>query len=456
MKEKFINLFIKNWHWKILALVAACLFWYAYMNIQDPVTSENINGVKVKVLNYDEFMAKGNNVEFEDKSLDFNNLTLNVTVRGRSSLLTKLVEQKDRAFNVWIDLYELSADDDRLSIHYEFAQAYRAAYNNVQFVSLYNQSYYTVNVDEDVSKTVPLEYQIVGSPAEGYTYIENDPNTMLTPTEITVTGSQSDIEEVESAQIMVSVEGLKANVALSEPIMYYDADGSRIYLSSTVSTSTDAATLYIPIYQVKTIPFEVRLTGEAQEGYHYQNDASLSIDSVVVYGQESDLKEIEKISLPIDLGLYTGAATEVFNVDDVLTSLYPNGEVQYYSGSKSVRVSFTVAEILEQEITVPNTQIVVHGLPEGWSLNFVDDGLTFAVRGTQNQLSALADQVGLIKVTVSAAGPKAGRQELTATIALPKGPGAVLVNDSVPITVELEEPVVAKESEDSKTEKEKE
>ena len=451
MKEKFINLFIKNWHWKILALVAACLFWYAYMNIQDPVTSETINGIKVKVLNYDEFLAKGNNVEFDDRSLDFNNLTLNVTVRGRSSLLANLVEQKDRAFNVWIDLYELSEDDDRLSIHYEFAQTYRAAYNNVQFVSLYNQSYYAVNVDEDVSKTVPLEYQIVGSPAEGYTYIENDPNTMLTPTEITITGSQADLAEVESAQIMVSVEGLKANVALSEPIMYYDTDGSRIYLSSTVSTSADAATLYIPIYQVKTVPFEVRFTGEAQDGYLYQNDASLSTDAVVVYGQESDLKDIDVISLPIDLNQYTGAATEVFNVDDVLASLYSNGEVQYYSGSKTVRVSFTVAEVLEQEITVPNSQIVVHGLPEGWSLSFVDDGLTFAVRGTQSQLSALADQVALITVTVSAAGPKAGRQELVATIALPKGPGAQLVENSVPIMVELEEPVV---SDGSKSKKE--
>lgn len=439
MKEKIFNFVFKNWHWKLLALVAACLFWYAYVNIQDPVTSETINGIKVKVLNYEEFLAKGNNVEFEDQTLDFNNLTLNVTVRGRSSLLANLLEQKDRAFNVWIDLYELAEDDDRLSIHYDFAPNFRAAYGNVQFVALYNQSYYTVKVDENVSKTIPLEYQIVGSPAEGYTYIENDSSTMLTPTEITITGAQSDLDEVESAQIMVSVEGLKANVALSEPIMYYDAEGSRIYLSSTVSASADAATLYVPIYQVKTIPFEVRVNGETQEGYVYQRDAVLSSDSVVVYGQESDLKEIESIPLPIDLTQYSGAATEVFNIDDVLSSLYPNGEVRYYSGSKSVRVSFTVAEILEQEVSVPTSQIVVHGLPEGWTLSFSNESLTFAVRGTQAQLTALEAQMELVKVTVDASGPTAGNQELTATIALPKGPGAVLVNETVPITVELAE-----------------
>ena len=57
MKEKIFNFVFKNWHWKLLALVAACLFWYAYVNIQDPVTSETINGIKVKVLNYDEFLA---------------------------------------------------------------------------------------------------------------------------------------------------------------------------------------------------------------------------------------------------------------------------------------------------------------------------------------------------------------------------------------------------------------
>ncbi len=452
MKEKLIDLFIKNWHWKILALVAACLFWYAYMNIQNPVATETISGVKVKVLNYEEFLAKGKNVEFDDKTLDFNNLTLNVTVRGRSTLLADLVDKKDRAFNIWIDLYELSENDDRLSIHYEFASNYRTLYNNVQFVTLYNQSYYAVNVDEDVSKTVPLEYQIVGSPAEGYTYIENDPNNMLTPTEITLTGSQSDLEEVESAQIMVSVEGLKANVALSEPIMYYDADGSRIYLSSTVSASADAATLYIPIYQVKSIPFEVRFSGEAQEGYLYQKDADLSIDSVVVYGQESDLKDIESIPLPIDLTQYSGAATEVFNVDDVLASLYPNGEVRYYSGSKTVRVSFTVAEIVEQDMRVPVSQIVVHGLPDGWKLSFAEEDLAFMVRGTQSQLNALEDQLALVTVTVNAAGPTAGRQELTATIALPKGPGAKLVSDTVPVPVILEEPAAVENSKKEKGE----
>ncbi len=452
VKKKIFDLFFKNWYWKLLSLVAAALFWYAYMNIQDPVATETLNGVSVNVLHYEEFLAKGNHVEFEDTSLDVNNLKLNVTVRGRTSLLKELNEQQEKAMNLWIDLYELVDNDNRLSIHYGFTSAFEHTFANVQFVNLYNQSYYAVNVDEDITKTIQLQYSIVGSPGEDYIYIENDPNMMLTPTEVTLTGSPAELEEIEEAQILVSVEGIKANVALSEPIMYYDSDGSRVYLSNTVKTSVDAATLYIPIYQTKTVPVEAAITGEAKEGYEYRNDVTLSADSIVIYGQESDLKNINRITLPeINIGLYESSATEVFNIETVLESLYPNKEVQYYSGSKTFRVSFTISEIINREFEIPASQIKIQGSTDQQIVTIADDTVTITLRGTADRLDEVDPD--LIILSVDVAGAKKGTQNLPLSITLPPSAQVTLKDENPQVAVTIAE-VVQEEEEKSSEESE--
>ncbi len=438
MKKKLTNLFLRNWHWKILALVAACLFWYAYVNIQDPVATETLYNIPVKVLNYDGFHAKGNNIEFEDPTLRLESLTQNVTVRARTSVMKELSEKKDQILNVWIDLYELGAGDDKISIHYDIAPNYTYAFNNVHFVSLYNQSYYSVLVDENTTKTIPLEYSIVGSPAEDYIYIEQDPNMMLTPDKITLTGAQTDLDEVESARIMVSVEGLKANVALSESIMYYDKEGSRAYLSNSVQASADAATLYIPIYQVKTVKIRPTITGEASEGYEYQKDASLSTDSVVVYGQESDLKNIEYISLPeINIGNYIGTATEVFNIEEVLKALYPNDEVRYYSGSKTFRVSFTVAELVTKEIEIPTNQITITGKGNR-VISFASDTLKFNVTGTASAIDAMDKDAIVVRMDLSDYGT--GNQKVPVSITISSSQKVKVTDDEITATITIEEP----------------
>ena len=451
MKKKIYDLLIKNWYWKILAFIAACLFWYAYVNVQNPVATETVSQVPVQVLHYEEFLSKGKNIEFEDSSLNIDNLTLNVTIRGRTTLVKEMSEQKDRVFNVWIDFYELNNDDDRIIIHYEIAPAFRNLYSSVQFVSLYNQTYYEILIEEDQTKTLSLDYQIVGSPAEGYTYIEDDPAMMLTPTEITLTGPEVELAEIASAQILASVEGLKANTALPEPIMFYDADGNRVYPSNNITTSSDAATLYIPIYQVKTVPLKASIVGEVQEGYQYMEDATLSVDSVVIYGQESDLKDIKQLVLPdISLAEYTGRASEVFSLSDILASRYPNENVRYYSGSTSVRVTFTVAELLKHDFELPTKSIKVKGLGDR-TLTYKSKNVTLSVEGVQEAIDAV--NTNAIHMEIDLTGLEAGNHTVPISVyimstSIGQIPVTILNEDQFTVDVTIKDPEPEEESQE--------
>lgn len=436
MKKRLKDMLTTNWRWKIVALIAAVLFWYAYVNMENPVITETVSNVKVEVLNYQAFMDKGQSLEFKDSTLNIDNLTLDVTVKARTTVLEALREKKDDALYVWIDLYELAEGDDRLSIHYDIAPAYAYSFESVQFVNFSNQSYYEVAVEADQTITVPLKYSIIGSPAEGYTYLENDPNIVATPGEINLTGPASELDQVEYAMIKVSVEGAKANVAPSEPIAYYNAEGERVYFSDgSVVASVNAASLYIPIYQVKSLNILPSFTGSPQEGYTYTDNAELSATSVMVYGQEADLKDIRSITLPsISLDAYTGRASETFSITEVLSSLYPEGEVKYYSGSQNIRVSFSVDELLEEDLEVPVSQLTVTGLGDR-TLNFTENTVKLKVRGTQQQL----DDIDLSTVKGTLSVSELGNGTQTAAVKIQGLTDVTILNEEVTVGLELEE-----------------
>lgn len=436
MKKRIRDMLTKNWKWKILSLTAAILFWFAYVNVEDPVITETIDDVRVEVLNYQDFISKGNNLEFKDATLNVESLFVDVTVKARTSVIKSMQERKDQIFNVWIDLYELEEDDDRLVIHYEIDPAYQYSYSSAKFVNYSNQSYYEVAIEVDEMVTVPLRYSIIGSPAEGYTYIEEDPGIVATPTEITLLGPKSELANVAYGMIKVSVEGAKNNVAPAEPVTFYDSEGNRMYFTEgAVTASVNSASLYIPIYQVKKLNVQPSFTGKAAHGYVYTNNAVLSTDTVTVYGQVSDLKDIRTLTLPsIDLGKYKGSASEKYSIPELLASLYPNGEVQYYSGVKNVQVNFSVDELQKKAITIPTSQFTLTGV-DNRECKWVDKTITVNVQGTVEQLNAL--DISAIKGTASVA--EAGSGISTVKIKLLGIEDATVLDSEVTAKVEIEE-----------------
>ncbi len=437
MKNRLIHMLTQNWQWKILSLIVAALCWYSYINLVDPVVTENLNNVRVQVKNYREFQEKGQEIQFANPSLDIDNLSLTVSVRARTSVLEDLKEQSGSVLNVWVDPYELPVGDGRLLIHYEINPAYSQTFESVQFMDANNQSYYEVFVEANETVTVPLRYTIIGTPANGYTYFEDDPNMQLTPDEISLTGPSKEVSTVKYAMIRVSVEAQKANVALSEPISYFDEDDNQIYFSEdTVTPSVDAASLYVPIYLVKKLPVLPSFTGEAPEGYKYLYDAALSEREIVVYGQESSLGSVSSVKLPdIDLSTYTGANEVDFTVDDVLNILYPDGEIKRYEGAETITVSFTVEQLKEKTLELPTSQIAVAGL-NGRAIQFLSDTLEITVRGTEEELAAI--QTDSLRLTANAAEAEPGETTVLVRVSGPLG-GAQIVSEEVAARVKITE-----------------
>ena len=389
MLKKIKNLLIKNWKWKLLSLLLACLAWVVFMNIQDPVVTETISNVRVTVVNYDEYIANGNTIELSEMSLDIENLSVDVRVKARQSVMDELLEDYADAIYVWIDPYELEDDDDRLSIHYEIADSYSYKYRNVSFTTLYNQAYYTVSTDSITSVSIPLTYTLVGTPETGYGYLENDEDIVLSPSEITLTGLSEELEEFASASITANVSGLKDNTAQSESISFYDSDGNLVYLPDSVIASATTAVLYVPIYQTKEVDIEVSISGDPAEGYVCDENLILSSETVVICGQESDIEDVVSLTLPvIDIDGASEDVTRTYTVQDVLDASYLDEELLFYSGESEITVTCTVEALETMEVTVNTSEIEIEDLDEEETLVYDDASVTVELTGTLDALEA--------------------------------------------------------------------
>lgn len=382
MKNFIQKWILHNLAYKIIALLIAVVVWITFTYSDDPIKPYSFDTV-VEVLHQQEFEEQGRYVEIDGTS-DFSSLKVTVNVRGRNSVIDSLRNRAVSAYmKVYVDLYELENDEsNRLIIHYEIID--HNLQSKVEFVSYKNKSYYPVEVEENLAVSIPVNYVITGTPAEGYMYVKDDPEIMVSPATITITGPATQLAQIDHAQVTVSVEDASANVNKTGNLLLQDADGKTIaYSRDAIWTSTNEAAVFVPIYTYKTVSIQPYLSGSAPSGYQYTGDVALDNNMVTIYGTESVLKKIYSISLPeIALASVRGEYAETFDLQQVLDDAYGENMVHLMDKENdSVTVTFTVAEQVTEVISVPVSSITVYGLADNLTITFGSDKVDVSVFG---------------------------------------------------------------------------
>ena len=415
--KKFVQKWIlHNLHYKIIALVIAIFVWILFTNSNDPITTYSFD-TQVNVLHQEEYEEQGRYVEIEGTD-DFSTLSVEVYVRARRSVGETLRNRAVSSFlNVYVDLFELeSSDSNRLILHYEFSDSSV----NAELYSIRNRSYLTVDVEENITIEVPVEYTITGTPANGYIYVMDDPNIVVTPSTISLTGPANQLEAVDHAQITVSVSEASANVNKTGRLVLQDENGASVtYSRDVIWSSVSEASVFIPIYTYKTVMIQPYLVGSAPSGYEYLKDIKLDVDQVSIYGPESVLNKIYNVSLPaIQLSEVTGAYEEVFTLQNVLNDLYGDDVVKLVEGQpQTVTVNFTVEQQVERVVTIATSSINVNGLPENLKLTFSSEYIDITLYGLQAEMDAFDESALTVTLRLTNMNKTAG----THTVALEVG-----------------------------------
>ena len=436
MKEKLKHIFTHNLLLKVISLAIAILTWLAFYSSEDPIIQASFD-VQVEVKNLEEFKGQGHYISIEGEESP-ENIELEVYVRGRTSMIEEMRTRDVNSFmEAYVDVYELEDSSlERLMIHYEFTDS--AVNRECTFYDIKNTTYLDVDVDDSTTKEIEVVYDITGTPEDGYMYVKDDENIQINPETITLTGPSSQLEKIAYGKVTIRIADANANVNKKRDIVLYNYDDEVVrYSRDVIRASISEASVFVPVYMVKTVALQTYLTGDVPEGYEYGKDVSTDIAKIEIYGPESVMNKINSIPLPtIDLSEITSNYKETFDLNAILED-YTNGEVKLVDPEiNEVEVSFTVEKEETKTYTLDTASTIqIAGVKEGWIVTFPAETFDLNIVGIKENLKGFDPESVNFTIRLKDDDYVVGRQKVKVDVT---GLGNVhLQEESLTIEIEL-------------------
>lgn len=379
MKEKILE----NWGFKILALLLGFLLWFLVANVEDYSITKTITGIPVELLNEEAIIEQGMVYEIEQGE------TVDIKVQGRRSVVE----------NLTVDDFVASADLSELSIT-NSVQISVDAVNTVirrEVDITIVDSMMKVAVEESGEQKLPITVVTTGNTQEGYAVVA----TAATPNMVTITGAASTVKRVDTVKAEVDVEGLNTEISTRSNLILLDSDGEVIE-SDKIKTNISTATVRVVIKKTKEVPIEVSTIGEVADGYGIAGEIEYQPTTVLIAGNEEDLRGINAISIDdIDV---TDMNSDYETTVDIETYL-PDGIV-VADRTQNIAIKVKIERLVEKTLTIHASNIAINGK---------SDDFTYTLPNEDNQfeITVVGLKADLDVLSVADFGPEIDVSELS-------------------------------------------
>ncbi|MBM7554146.1 YbbR-like domain-containing protein [Thalassobacillus pellis] len=360
------------WFIRVISLLMAVLLWTT-VNLDDSNQSDalliNDGSEDVEVLNNVPV-----EVRYDEKSYTVSGVPQNVsvTLQGPNSVLAPVVRQKN--FELYVDLEELGPGTHRVNIQH-------SGISNRLAVQLEPKTI-NVTIAERVKEEYPVSVDFTNEQELLENYNVGEPK--VNPSEVTITGGEDLVDSVALVQAIVDVSGATETIENVEaPVKVYDSEGNELNVLVEPTTVQVKVPIETPS---KTVPIEVKTTGEAPEGYAVKT-VKPEVQEVTVFGPDQVLEKIEKIgNITVD-------------VSDITETTTVEAEIHLPEGVKSVdkeTVEVTVEMMKvenKEEAALKEIDIEVTNLPENQSIDFLNP------EGQQIDITAIGEKEALADLT---------------------------------------------------------
>lgn len=350
MKKRLMN----NLGLKLLSVICAFFLWLIVLNINDPVDYQQFTGVQVEMINADAITGEGKVYEILD-----NSNVITVTVKAKRSILDTLSRENIRAV---ADLSEVTITNT-VSIKLS-SNKYNSSIESIDS----NTEYLRLNIEDIRRKQLVIDTVTTGTPAEGYLIgkVTTDQNL------VRLSGPESLISRVSSAQVVVDVSGMKADISTSAELRLYDADGKQI-VNDSITSNIDAVNVNVSILATKTIPISYQTMGTPAEGYALTGVITGTPETVTIAGPQNTLDKIDVITVP-ETALNVTGQTDSMNVILNIADYLPSGVTladRSFNGSVTVEVQ--IEKIETRYLVVPESNVILQNIPEGYEASVLED-----------------------------------------------------------------------------------
>ncbi|HJC43443.1 MAG TPA: hypothetical protein H9756_07160, partial [Candidatus Mediterraneibacter gallistercoris] len=230
----------KNFGLKVMAFVFSLFLWLIVVNVDDPVTQQTFSNIPVSLENQDIITQQGNVYQV----LDGQNVT--AVISARRSVLQD-IESDDIIATA--DVKEMDTDTGLIPV--EISVANLTAGRDYQTAASVPNNL-RIQVEKSGKKVLSLTASTNDvSTRDGYII----GNTTVSPEKVTITGAESQIEEIDRAVAYVEASGLSKDTDLTAELRLLDKNGNILDQNQlTNNLGEDGITVHLEILGSKSVP----------------------------------------------------------------------------------------------------------------------------------------------------------------------------------------------------------
>lgn len=422
---KIKKILLNNLSLKLLAVVIACVIWFAVMYNLNPIDTKVIT-VPVKIVNGEVLTAQNWVYDVVGE------LEVEVMVEAHSFDLTRIDANN---FNVYVDmLYPTGGTNTqkRYQISCELV-------GNADLIEKYTlkNSYLDFELEEIVSREFAVDVVVSGEVAENYTAAEQP---TAVPETVTVTGRSSEVERIKKVVYNLDIKDASEEINETGTPKLLDYDDQELTDLESVTISPETIQVCQPIYQTKSVVVSCNaVSGEPATGYGLA-EVVLDVTSVRVAGYKAVLADIVSISIPADMINVEGlTANKTFSIDLAELEL-PDG-VTLVGSNNIVNVTAKIEKKKQNNfrLQLPD-DVALEGKDDQYDYSFIDTVAFITVEGISNDLDNMESTNIVARLDVSDYG--VGVYNIPLSVKLPDGIELVGTPEvAVQVTLHETEPV---------------
>ena len=381
--KKLWGILSNNLGLKIASVLFAILLWAFVMVEINPPTEKEFQNIDLifennNSLSEKELIIKGNFADILDK--------VTITVETDPDYLYLVTEENIKAY---VDLSIINKPGEQ-------TVAIKATTSIGTVVGI-DPSTVTLNVEDYITRTVPVTYEIKNMPDENY-YVSIP---VFTPESVEIKGARSFVEQVASAVCYIDLNDVISDIKESMPLVLRDEKGEALD-TGDYSEQLPSVIVDLSVKPQKEVP--INLAGaiigltDVADGFivtdYYVEPASVlvaaeksildqivevQVDSVDITGAKTDLSiqtDIKKIddaiitkgaqSIVIHVEIAAAEITQIFESVDVVSKNLSEG-LDVIVVPQSIRVVITDEELALRKIARKDIKLFVdcEGLDEG-------------------------------------------------------------------------------------------
>lgn len=400
MKKILLN----NLSLKLLAIVIACITWFAVMYNLNPIDTKTIM-VPVKIVNGEILTAQ--NWVYDV----IGELEVEVTVEAHSFDLPRIDANN---FNLYVDMnYPMGSTSTQR--RYQISQEVVGNADLIEKYTLKN-TYLDFQLEEIVTREFAVDVITSGNVAENYTAADKP---TAVPESITVTGRSSEVERIKKVVYYLDIKDASEEINEIGVPKLLDYDENELTDLASVTISPETIQVCQPINQTKSVVVTCNaVSGEPATGYGLA-EVVMDVTSVKVAGYKAVLADIVSISIPEEMINIEGlTGNKTFAIDLAELEL-PEG-VSLVGSNNIVNVTAKIEKKKQNNfrLQLPD-DVALEGKSDMYDYSFSDTVAFITVEGISNDLDKMESTN--IVATLDVSKYEEGVHSIELSVKLPEG-----------------------------------